>query len=330
MMTIAGIVGTDADALARLHRASSRRPAPTEAVDPATPVDRTRPFLCESLTPLAYAPSYPRLTPPQRLRYNQLTAMHFNEMMVLLETTFDGLLRRLAEEEIPGFPPGLAACAGDFLREETEHAGMFRRLNRLSEPAWYADRDFYILRVPRAAQWILARVLRRPEWFSFALWILLSQEEHTLELSRRCARLPADAIEPHYRAVYAAHAADEARHVRVDVHFLDRFHRPASRWRRAANAAVFRLLVRRFFLVPSRGALRVVDLLTREFPELRPWRRRLAGELKDLPRDPAYQRVLYSRESTPLTFAGFDAYPEFQSIRGILTAYRPRAAEAAG
>ena len=50
-----------------------------------SPVDSGRLFIPEELTPLFHTPSYGELTAAQRLRYNQLHALYFNEQIMFFE-----------------------------------------------------------------------------------------------------------------------------------------------------------------------------------------------------------------------------------------------------
>ena len=48
-------------------------------------IDFSKYFIPEELTPLYFTPSYGKLTETQRLRYNQLTGLYFNEQIMFLE-----------------------------------------------------------------------------------------------------------------------------------------------------------------------------------------------------------------------------------------------------
>ena len=57
-------------------------------IDWETPIDRSRWFFCETLTPLYYTAVYRELPAECRLRYNQLTGMLTSELIALLESEF--------------------------------------------------------------------------------------------------------------------------------------------------------------------------------------------------------------------------------------------------
>ena len=54
---------------------------------PAT-IDPARWFVCPTLTPLYYAPVYRDLDQRHQRRYNQLTALCFNELIAFFEESF--------------------------------------------------------------------------------------------------------------------------------------------------------------------------------------------------------------------------------------------------
>ena len=53
-------------------------------LDFSTPIDRRCWFVCPTLTPLYYTHVYRELNDEQQRRYNQLTALSFNELIAFL------------------------------------------------------------------------------------------------------------------------------------------------------------------------------------------------------------------------------------------------------
>jgi hypothetical protein len=135
--------------------------------------------------------------------------------------------------------------------------------------------------------------------------------------------MPVGALEPRYAAVYGEHLRDEVRHVQVDCHLIERFHSAQSLAARRMTAAAFRWITSNLFLRPARSSVRVLEVLTSEYRELRPLLPRMVRELRALVTDDAYNQMMYSRQTTPLTFAMFDAFPEFHSMSRVLRAYTP-------
>jgi type IV secretory pathway TrbD component len=299
-------------------------PARTEqGVDWDAPIDRTRWFFCETLTPLYYTPVYRDLDPRHRRRYNQLMGMLSNELILLLESRFLDLTLRALVPAAKDADPDLAVALQRFRDDERRHADGWRRLNRLSEPAWYADADRRLAHVPGLAAGLLSFVARHPVAMPVVLWMQLVQEERSVEISRRCLRMEPWRLEPRYAAAYRAHLADEIRHVRLDWHLIERCYAKRSRPVRRMTAAVFAALVRAFFLAPTGSTRRVIDELLAEFPELKPLRPRIARELRALAHDAGYHEMMYSRRSTPIAFALFDRFPEFHRMRHVLKSYVP-------
>ena len=306
-----------------LHRLMSgaRAHAVPPSVDWHAPIDRSRCFLCETLTPLYYTRVYHQLDEAHQRRYNQLTGMLSNELILLLETEFlAASLAALAAEP----DAGVRNAAARFAAEEQRHAETWRRLNRLSAPEYYGPGDRFLVRLPRAVAALSRAVARRPTLWPIVFWIQLSQEERSMEISRRCMRMAADRIEPRYAAAYREHLRDEARHVQIDCHLLDRYYAGRPLAVRRATAWALRRLLGTVFLRPTRSTLRVVDVLTMEHPELRSLRPRLVREVRALSSNGDYHRMMYSRETTPVTFAWFDRFAELHSMRRVLPAYEPR------
>lgn len=308
--------------LDRLHGRGTA--AAADDIDWDTPIDRSRRFFCDTLTPLYYTTSYALLAPEHRLRYNQLTGILSNELILRLETQFvDRALAAVTRDAC--VDPDLLDTVRQFRDDEIRHAESWRRLNQLSEPEWYrADRP-RLVRVPPVLDRLASVIVRYPAACPVVFWMQLAQEEHSIEISRRCLRLPADVLEPRYAAVYGAHLRDEVRHVHVDCHLIERFHAGQSPAGRRITAAVFRWLLVNCFLKPVRSTVRVLDVLTSEYQELRPLLPRMIRELRSLAADEAYQQMMYSRQTTPLTFQLFDAFPEFHAMSRVLLAYTPPA-----
>lgn len=308
--------------LDRLETTGHRQHVPRP--DWSTPIDRTRWFFCESLTPLYYTPTYATLTDEHRLRYNQLTGMLSNEIILHLETRFlDGVLNAVVRRRARGVDGDLIQALSLFRDDERRHADQWRLLNRLSAPEWYGTGDRYLLSVPGAIDAVARTLARHPLACPIVFWIQLTQEERSIDISRRCLRMPPGALESRYAAVYGEHLRDEVRHVQVDCHLIHRFYASQPPARRRLTAVLFRWVVANLFLTPTRSTVRVVNVLASEFPELRPLVPQAVCELRNLAADDAYQHMMYSRRVTPITFELFDAFPEFHSMRRVLRAYTP-------
>ena len=294
-----------------------------DTIDWSTPIDRSRWFVCETQTPLYYTSSYGELTPDQRLRYNQLTGMLSNELIAMLETEL--LTAALgAIESGHGRDPELGAAVRRFRDDERRHADMWRRLNLLSEPAWYTSRDRYLARIPSPAIALARALASRPATFPVVLWIQLAQEERSIDLSRRSLALPPGRLESRYRAAHQAHVQDEVRHVQVDWHLIGRFYDRRSKAMRVMTARLFRFFLGSVLLMPVYSTTRVIKALAKEFSDLQPLVPRMLRELRGLQIDDRYHEMMYSRRTTPITFALLDRFDEFRDVGKTLRGYQPR------
>ena len=302
--------------------------ASVDDIDWDTPIDRSRRFFCDTLTPLYYTKSYALLAPEHQLRYNQLTGILSNELILHLETqVVDRTLAAVTKDA--KVSAHLLDTVRQFRDDERRHAEIWKHLNRLSEPDWYQVDRPRLVCVPAVLDRLASVMVR----YSFArplvFWMQLCQEEHSIEISRRCLRLPPDVLEPRYAAVYGAHLRDEVRHVQIDCHLIERFHATQSAAGRRATAGLFRWLLANWFLKPVRSTVRVLEVLTSEYQELGPLLPRMIRELRTLAADEAYQRMMYSAQTAPMTFQLFDAFPEFHEMGRVLLAYTPPASRRA-
>jgi hypothetical protein len=284
-------------------------------------IDFSRPFMPEALTTLWFTPAYALLNETQRLRYNQLNALYFNEQTMFFE-------KSLARNVLGYFlrqplPDDLKAGLKQFWAEEEQHTAMFRELNRQSAPGMYSQRDFHFIQVPPLAAGLLNAVSRRPQWFPFLLWLMHLQEERALHFGRVFLN-SADTLEPHFVAVQRKHLADEIGHVRWDEALLDWVWPKSNPLLRRINVQIFAWMIKEYFTTPKRTALRIMADLIKTFPELQPQHPEFCRQLRALEYDPVYRRSLYCPENVPKTFKRFDAWPEFHSIVYAMPGYVPR------
>jgi hypothetical protein len=286
-------------------------------------LDHRKRFIPEEFTPLYYTPSYRALTDEQRLRYNQLQALYFNEQIIFFEAAIG---RRVLEALLrDSLPPQLTNGLRQFLEEEQQHTEMFRRLNQHCAPQFYGAGHFYFIQPPRAWMAALSWATEHPRFFPMFLWLMLLQEERSLFYSRRVIAQRKE-LEPHFVKTHRTHLADEVGHVRWDEELIEALWQRANPYVRKVNAQLFGWMLGEFFNAPKRAQFRVVHELAREFPQLLELQPEMKRQLLALSKDGAFQMSLYSREIVPRAFARFDESPEFQSLK--LIGYRRRAEEA--
>jgi hypothetical protein len=282
-------------------------------------IDGTRPFVPESLTPLFHAPVYHRLTPAQRLRYNQLHGLYVNEQILFFEEALaEQVLGALLRLELPA---GLDRSLRRFREDERAHSVMFRELNRACAPDLYARGHFHFVKVPAGGWRALGAIGRRPTWFPMLIWLMLMLEERALHYGREILR--DSALDSRFAATHGRHLRDEARHVRWDQEVLDWLWPLTARPLRRINAMLFAWLVGEFFSLPRRGAVAVIRELAVDCPELAPPLPGLVDALRALAGRREFHASLYSREIVPRTFSRFDRWPEWASIGRVLRAYAP-------
>jgi hypothetical protein len=312
-----------------LHRILARAEGPEDSFEFQLrgPLDFTRPFVCPTATPLFYAPIYQELSEAARLRYNQLTAICFNELIAFFETTFAAsVLSALSTGALQREDAELARGLSQFVAEEKRHTEWWRQLSRLSAGHDADESPDVRFRVPRATSMLLRQITRRPRLCPAVFWIMLALEERSIDISHRCLRMDPTSIEPNYREVYRKHLEHEVGHVYLDVQLIERYYAHRSCTVRRLNARFLRAAVAAFLLPPIRSAARVVEQLLADHSELEPLRQRMLAQLKDVGADRQYHQMMYSRESTPITFSLFDRFPEMHAMSRTLKSYKPQPA----
>ena len=284
------------------------------------PIDFSRPFIPEQLTPLYYTSVYARLSDEQRLRYNQLHSFYFNEQTIFFESA---MARYILGDFVPReLPLGLAEGLRTFVAEEAEHSQMFRDLNRRCCPNIYSKTDFYFIRVPGISSLCLGQWVRQAHWFPFFLWILLIQEERALWFAKAFLAKGHE-LEANFVGTQRRHLADEVGHIQWDEELLDWVWPRMAKTRRQFNARLFIWMMGEYFTTPKRSGLRVAAELAGEYPALRPLWPEFQAQMLELSRNERFNQMCYSREITPKSFARFDRWPEFHGLNKVLPSYQP-------
>lgn len=281
-------------------------------IPPAAVVDCSRPFIADSLTPLFYTRSWKELTAAQRLTYNQISGTYWNELISWFELELaETALRAMAA----GGNASLVERLKEFLHEEGLHAEVFHELNRRSDPSRYADRRLSLVTVPRVAR-VAIRFAAARGLAPALLWILLLLEERSIAVMSISTSAGIDDL---YALIYRAHAADESRHVAVDLELLERAYVGLGRTARRCIAASLQMVLKRFLLRPGPAAGRVLALFIARHPELRRSHARMLEELSLVGLRDDYRRSMYSDDMTPRSMARLRTLPEMAGVLGALT-----------
>src|SRR5258706_4774646 len=280
----------------------------------AAKVDQGKRLNREEFSPMFYTQEYQALTEEQRLRYNQLQALYFNEQIIFFETDIGRkVLEALLRDSLP---PQLTKGLRQFLEEEQQHTEMFRRINQHCAPQFYGACHFYFIQPPRSWMAALSWATQHPRFFPMFLWLMLLQEERSLFYSRRVIA-QRDELEPHFVKIHRTHLADEVGHVRWDEELIETLWPRANPVLRKANGELLGWMLGEFFNAPKRSQLNVVHQLTGEFPAFRELDPEMQRQMLALSEDGRYQMSLYSREIVTRAFARFDESPELQSLKLI-------------
>ncbi|MEM9418746.1 MAG: diiron oxygenase [Planctomycetota bacterium] len=279
------------------------------------PIDANAYFLCPSLTPLWYTPSYARLEEEDRRFYNQLTGLMNIEAIGWFESTFLPALSAAAAR-LPQDKDGwdLSRAIERFAADEREHIQWWEQLHAQSCAAIGLPRDTRLLRIKPLGQRVMSALARRGRWVSAVFWIMLALEEHSLEIARRNMGPVATQIDHTHLQAHRDHLRDETRHVQLDWHLIDRFYATQTTPMRHMNARLFSAVLERFLLPPVRGAVQVLDWWVANRPHLAERRDTMKRELAGVGEDPEYRAMMYSRRTTPVLFALLNRHPEMRAL----------------
>ena len=266
---------------------------------PALSADWQLPFIPERLTPLRLTPAWSLLRPSERLRYNQLQGLYFHEQIIYFEQALIVPLLRAARPLVAD--PALRAALVTFEAEENVHSAVFHALLRDLRPEWYARSWRHFVHVGPVGERVLATLLRHPKQFPFLLWLIQLLEERTMFASRLYLA-EADTFPAAIVAAQRRHLADEADHVQWDIALLQQLWPATPAWLRRLNVRLLDWMVGEFIAVPRRAALRVIDALAADLPDLSVPAATLKTQLRELAARPAFRAAVFGRDAVPRTW----------------------------
>lgn len=275
------------------------RPSPSDAW--------THPFIPERLTPLRLVPAWADLRPSERLRYNQLQGLYFHEQIIYFEQAIIVPMLRAARPLVSD--PSLRDALHTFEAEENSHSAAFHALLRDLRPEWYADTWRHFVRVGPVGDALLATLLRHPRQFPFLIWLVQLLEERTMFASRLYLAEP-DAFHAAIVAAQRQHLIDEADHVQWDIALLHQLWPATPPWLRRLNVRLLDWMVGEFIAVPRRAAVRVIDALAADLPDLSVPAATLKSQLRTLAAREDFRAAVFGRDAVPRTCKHASSAPD--------------------
>lgn len=275
-------------------------------------IDFSLPFVPESLTQLYYTPSLARLTPAQRLRYNQLYAAHINEQFIFFEHDIGNAISRALLASGAVKQPALQDRLRAMVDDEDRHQFMFASINSRAFPDLYANRRHVFIRPSAIARHVLNAIVHRPQTMTFVIWLAFFLEEASAEFSKTVIKSAKEgaSIEPSFLAVHLRHLRDEVHHVKLYPDIVRAVLCGSSPLARRINGALLARLMREF-LTPKRSGIAVIDRLVREFPDLNSRQGDLRRDVRSLAGSPDFYDAFFSTSKLPSLHGMFDEFPEF-------------------
>ncbi len=306
-----------AESLLTQARKSSHR---SKILDLKAKIQSEKYFVCPETTPLFYTSLYTDLPREIQLRYNQLTAMANNEITAYFESSLINILSAIQNKY--SLDPHLNQYLDYFCEEERDHIQMWLELNAHCWPEVYQEQSAKFVKQPRWTQPLLRWSSTKKSLWPLLLWIMILQEERSVDVAVRSLRMEPEQLEPQFRKVYQHHSADELGHIHADWHLIEMIYSKLSALKKKLYARTFRWAVKEFLITPARLGVEVIKSLIQEFPDLRTQYSLIKEEYSRLDENSDYQEMMYSRSNHPITFQLFDSIKEFHCMESILLHYR--------
>lgn len=275
-------------------------------------IDFALPFVPESLTQLYYTPLLARLSPAQRLRYNQLYAAHINEQFIFFEHDIGNVISRALLASGTVKPRQLQDRLSAMVDDEERHQCMFESINKQAFPELYANGRHRFIRPSALTRRLLNAVLQRPQTLTFVIWLAFFLEEASAEFSKTVVKLAKESpgLEPNFLALHLRHLRDEVHHVRLYPDIVRAVLCGSSAIARKINGRLLARLMREF-LAPKRSGIAVIDRLVEEFPDLQSIHRDLHRHVRSLAGSPEFFDAFFAASKLPSLHGMFAEYPEF-------------------
>ena len=282
-------------------------------------IDFSKMFIPEWMTPLAHTPIYSTLTSKQRIRYNQLYALYFNEITTFFESFAEDLLLTslIAKNK---FSENFNENLLRIVREERGHTAMFQALNKHAAPELYKNTDYYFLEVNKFFNAIGRWASKRADVFPLFFWLINMQEERSTHHARSSIK-NASNLESNFVQAQRRHLQDEVDHVKNNQQLLKLIWYNQPKYKRIINARLFSFLVGTFFNLPKRSSMPIFRQLALDCDGIDVLIPEMMKQIKSLHSKKSFHQYIYSRKITPKTFENFDKNPEFHHMDSILLGY---------
>ncbi|MDS4075064.1 MAG: diiron oxygenase [Candidatus Accumulibacter sp.] len=278
----------------------------------ATSIDFSLPFVPESLTQLYYTPALARLSPAQRLRYNQLYAAHVNEQFIFFEHEIGNAIARALLRPGAVKQPSLRNRLQVMVDDEERHQCMFESINRRAIPELYANGRHFFIRPSAIARFLLKTIVAHPKTLTFVIWLAFFLEEASAEFSKAVIKSAQEGvvIEPNFLAVHLRHLRDEVHHIKLYPEIVRSVVANSSALARKINGMMLARLMREF-LAPKRSGIAVIDRLVIEFPDLNSMHGDLRRDVRSLAGSPDFYDAFFAVTKLPFLHRMFEEFPEF-------------------
>ncbi len=268
----------------------------------------SRPFIPDRLTPLRLTPAWTLLRPEERLRYNQLQGLYFHEQIIFFEQAIIVPLLRAVRPLVTDST--LRDSLATFEAEENSHSAEFHALLRDLRHDWYAHSWRHFVQISAPAESILSGMLRHPRQFPFLIWLVQLLEERTMFASRLYLAEP-DVFPVAIVNAQRRHLVDEAGHVQWDIALINQLWPSTPAWLRRINVRLLNWMVGEFIAVPRRAALRVIDALAADLPDLSVSAATLKAQLRTLAASPDFRAAVFGRDAVPRTWKQASSSADF-------------------
>ncbi len=124
----------------------------------------------------------------------------------------------------------------------------------------------------------------------------------------------AEAFPPGMLALHRQHLIDEADHVQWDTALIAELWDRTPAWLRRVNVRLLDWILGEFIAVPRRAAMRVIDALAVDLPDLCVPPIQLKAALRTLGRQPGFRGAVFGRDAVPRTWKQAAATPELSGL----------------